>query len=43
MVFMVDEVGQFIGSDTKLMLTLQTITENLGTICDGRAWIVVTS
>lgn len=42
-VFMADEVGQFIGSDTKLMLTLQTITENLGTICAGRAWIVVTS
>lgn len=42
-VFMVDEVGQFIGSDTRLMLTLQTLTENLGTICGGRAWIVVTS
>ena len=40
---MVDEVGQFIGSDTRLMLTLQTLTENLGTICGGRAWIVVTS
>ncbi|MCG5525934.1 BREX system P-loop protein BrxC [Ectothiorhodospira haloalkaliphila] len=43
MVFMVDEVGQFIGSNTRLMLTLQTLTENLGTICGGRAWIVVTS
>ncbi len=43
LLFLVDEVGQFIGSDTKLMLTLQTITENLGTICKGRAWIVVTS
>lgn len=43
MIFMVDEVGQFIGSDTKLMLTLQTITENLGTICNGQAWIVVSS
>ncbi|MDI5986008.1 BREX system P-loop protein BrxC [Halomonas sp. M4R5S39] len=42
-VFMVDEVGGFIGSDTRLMLTLQTLTENLGTICGGRAWIVVTS
>ncbi|GAA5443983.1 hypothetical protein Misp06_02163 [Microbulbifer sp. NBRC 101763] len=42
-VFMVDEVGQFIGSNTRLMLTLQTITENLGTICGGRAWIIVTS
>lgn len=41
--FLVDEVGQFIGSDTKLMLTLQTITENLGTICKGRCWIIVTS
>ncbi|HDS1772217.1 BREX system P-loop protein BrxC [Pseudomonas putida] len=41
--FLVDEVGQFIGNDTKLMLTLQTITENLGTICKGRAWIIVTS
>lgn len=41
--FLVDEVGQFIGSNTRLMLTLQTITENLGTICKGRAWIIVTS
>lgn len=41
--FLVDEVGQFIGSDSRLMLTLQTLTENLGTICKGRAWIIVTS
>lgn len=41
--FLVDEVGQFIGQDTQLMLTLQTITEELGTICSGRAWVVVTS
>jgi hypothetical protein len=25
------------------MLNLQTITEQLGTVCHGRAWIVVTS
>ena len=25
------------------MLNLQTITEDLGTICGGRAWVVVTS
>lgn len=42
-VFLVDEVGQFIGQDTHLMLSLQTITENLGTVCGGRAWVVVTS
>ena len=42
-VFLVDEVGQFIGSDPHLMLNLQTITEELGTVCMGRAWVVVTS
>ncbi|GAA4714714.1 hypothetical protein APR04_004071 [Promicromonospora umidemergens] len=41
--FFVDEVGQFIGSDTKLMLNLQTIAESLNTKCSGRAWVVVTS
>lgn len=41
--FLVDEIGQFIGQDTHLMLNLQTITENLGTACGGRAWVVVTS
>lgn len=41
--FLVDEVGQFIGSDTHMMLNLQTITEQLGTVCNGKAWVVVTS
>lgn len=41
--FLVDEIGQFIGKETPLMLNLQTITENLGTVCNGRAWVVVTS
>ncbi len=41
--FFVDEIGQFIGSDGHLMLNLQTIVENLGVICEGRAWVVVTS
>ncbi|MGH9428076.1 MAG: BREX system P-loop protein BrxC, partial [Terriglobia bacterium] len=43
LVFLVDEVGQFIGTDSHLMLNLQTIAEELGTICKGRAWLVVTS
>lgn len=42
-VFLVDEVGQFIGKNTALMLNLQTITEELGTQCKGRAWVIVTS
>ena len=42
-VFLVDEIGQFIGSDTHLMLNLQTITEDLGRVCNGQAWVIVTS
>ncbi|MDD4503744.1 MAG: BREX system P-loop protein BrxC [Clostridiaceae bacterium] len=42
-VFLVDEMGQYIGDDSKLMLNLQTVTEDLGTMCGGKAWIVVTS
>lgn len=41
--FFVDEVGQFIGSNTHLMLNLQTIAESLNTKCKGRAWVFVTS
>lgn len=41
--FFVDEVGQFIGSNTHLMLNLQTIAETLNTKCQGRAWVFVTS
>ena len=42
-VFLVDEIGQYIGDDSKLMLNLQTVTEDLGTTCHGKAWVVVTS
>ncbi|MCI0140657.1 BREX system P-loop protein BrxC [Arthrobacter bambusae] len=41
--FFVDEAGQFIGTNTQLMLNLQTIAESLATKCKGRAWIFVTS
>jgi hypothetical protein len=41
--FFVDEVGQFIGQDSKLMLNLQTVTETLATVCNGRAWVFITS
>jgi len=43
LVFFVDEVGQYIGNNTKLMLNLQTIVETLATVCSGGAWVVVTS
>ena len=42
-IFLVDEVGQYIADDTKLMLNLQTIVEELGIKCHGQAWVIVTS
>jgi energy-coupling factor transporter ATP-binding protein EcfA2 len=41
--FFVDEVGQYIADNTKLMTNLQTLAESLATKCRGRAWVVVTS
>lgn len=43
LLFMIDEIGQFIGGDSNLMLNLQTIVEELGTKCAGRVWVMVTS
>ena len=43
LLFMVDEVGQYIGSDGSLMLNLQTIVEEIGSKCGGKVWVVVTS
>ena len=42
-VFLVDEIGQYIGEDSKLMLNLQTVTEELGKECMGKSWVIVTS
>ncbi|MCF8307437.1 MAG: BREX system P-loop protein BrxC [Bacteroidales bacterium] len=41
--FYVDEVGQYISNNTKLMLNLQTIAETLATKTKGHSWIFVTS
>lgn len=41
--FFVDEVGQYISDNTKLMLNLQTIAETLATTTKGNSWILVTS
>jgi flavodoxin len=42
-VFLVDEIGQYIGDNSQLMLNLQTVTEDLGTLCGGKVWVIVTS
>lgn len=41
--FFIDEVGQYIGNDARLKLSLQTIVEALNTKAGGRAWVFVTS
>ncbi|SPF40064.1 conserved hypothetical protein [Candidatus Desulfosporosinus infrequens] len=42
-IFLCDEIGQYIGSDSGLMLNLQTVVESLGTECGGQAWVIATS
>lgn len=41
--FFVDEVGQYIADNIKLMTNLQTLAESLSTKCRGQAWIIVTA
>lgn len=41
--FFVDEVGQYVADNTKLMTNLQTVAESLATHCKGQAWVVVTA
>ncbi|WP_273384065.1 BREX system P-loop protein BrxC [Enorma phocaeensis] len=45
LLFMVDEVGQFVGNgkDTARMLNLQSIVEELGAKGKGLVWVMVTS
>jgi hypothetical protein len=42
-VFLVDEIGQYIGDNSQLMLNLQTVVEDLGVQCGGKCWVIVTS
>jgi hypothetical protein len=42
-IFLIDEIGQYIGEDSTLMLDLQSIVEELGTKIRGKAWVIVTS
>lgn len=41
--FFVDEIGQYIADNTKLMLSLQTISENLTRECGADSWLLVTA
>lgn len=43
LVFMIDEMGQYLNGDTSRMLNLQTFMEKFCDNCGGRVWMVVTS
>lgn len=43
LVFLVDEIGQYIGDNRSLMLNLQTVVESLGATSLGKVWVLVTS
>jgi hypothetical protein len=43
LLFCVDEVGQYIGDDSDLMINLQSIVEELGSKCLSKVWVMVTS
>ena len=42
LLFCVDEVGQYIGDDSDLMINLQSIVEEIGSKCQGKVWVLVT-
>ena len=43
LLFMIDEVGQYIGDDGDLMINLQSLVEEIGAKCMGKVWVMVTS
>src|SRR5690606_36506254 len=43
LVFVIDEVGQFVARDVQKMLDLQAAVQSLGRVGRGKIWIVVTS
>ena len=42
LLFMIDEVGQYVGTDTDMLLNLQSLVEKIGSECGGKVWVVCT-
>ena len=42
LLFMVDEVGQYVGGDTDLLINLQSLVEKIGSECMGKVWVICT-
>ena len=43
LIFVIDEVGQFVARDDQKMLDLQSVVESLGKVGRGKMWLVATS
>ena len=43
LLFVIDEVGQFVARDVQKMLDLQAVVQSLGRVGRGKLWIMVTS
>ncbi len=42
LLFMIDEVGQYVGRDTDMLLNLQSLVEEIGAQCGGKVWVMAT-
>ncbi len=42
LLFMIDEVGQYVGGDTDFLINLQSLVEKIGSECMGKVWVVCT-
>ena len=42
LLFMIDEVGQYVGTDTDMLLNLQSTIEKIGSECGSKVWVVCT-
>ncbi len=42
LLFMIDEVGQYIGTDTDMLINLQSLVEEIGRTCGAKVWVMCT-
>lgn len=42
LLFMIDEVGQYVGDSIDLLMNLQSLVEKIGSECNGKIWVACT-
>ena len=42
LLFMIDEVGQYVGTDTDMLINLQSLVEEIGRTCGAKVWVMCT-